>query len=148
MLFGDPANLLGNAIKFTSHGEVRLHVTLDRRRDNRLWLSASVQDTGPGLTDQEQKKLFEPFSQAKRGLEAHGGTGLGLAITRQYARLMGGDVTLSSIPGLKLGVSDRLELALYAIHNGLHVGTSTKRAPVGGEPESHRQEGNGETARI
>jgi PAS domain S-box-containing protein len=92
-------NLLGNAIKFTKRGQVKLHVTLDRRSANRLWLSACVEDTGSGISDEDQEKLFEPFSQAKRGPDTHEGTGLGLAISRQYARLMGGDLTVSSSPG-------------------------------------------------
>jgi CheY-like chemotaxis protein/nitrogen-specific signal transduction histidine kinase len=92
-------NLLGNAIKFTERGEIKLRVTLDQRSGNRLWLSAQVEDTGAGITDQEQEQLFEPFSQAKGGLNTQEGTGLGLAISRHYARLMGGDLTVLSSPG-------------------------------------------------
>jgi PAS domain S-box-containing protein len=96
-------NLLGNAIKFTRSGQVVLRVTLHetphRRNSNGLWLSARVEDTGSGITDEEQQRLFEPFIQTRRDAEAQKGTGLGLAITRKYARLMGGDVTLSSSPG-------------------------------------------------
>jgi len=94
-------NLLGNAIKFTQRGQITLHVTLDQRSAGRLWLSARVEDTGRGITDEEQGKLFEPFSQTKRGLNPEQeGTGLGLAISRKFARLMGGDVTFHSRPGL------------------------------------------------
>jgi PAS domain S-box-containing protein len=92
-------NLLGNAIKFTTHGQIKLHVTLYRRSANQLWLSAQIEDTGPGITNEEQGKLFQPFSQMKRGQKAQEGTGLGLAIGRSYARLMGGDITVTSIPG-------------------------------------------------
>lgn len=92
-------NLLGNAIKFTKSGQVKLHVTLGQRNANGLWMSARVVDTGPGITDDEQAKLFERFSQTKGGLNTSEGTGLGLAISRQYARLMGGDVTVASSPG-------------------------------------------------
>ena len=92
-------NLLGNAIKFTERGYIRLHVTLDQRRANRLWFSARVEDTGSCITDDEQKKLFQPFSQTKRGLSTQEGTGLGLAISRACARLMGGDLTVTSSPG-------------------------------------------------
>jgi PAS domain S-box-containing protein len=93
-------NLLGNAIKFTREGHVKLHVTLNWRSDDRLWLSAQVEDTGPGIADEEQGGLFEPFSQTGRALNTHEGTGLGLAITRKYARLMGGDVTFTSSAGV------------------------------------------------
>jgi PAS domain S-box-containing protein len=92
-------NLLGNAIKFTERGRVKLHVTLDQRSADQLWLLAVVEDTGAGMTDEEQQKLFEPFSQAKRAANTQEGTGLGLAISRKYARLMGGDISVTSNPG-------------------------------------------------
>jgi PAS domain S-box-containing protein len=92
-------NLLGNAIKFTTRGQIKLHITLQRRNANQLWFSARVEDTGPGVTEEQQGKLFQPFSQIKRGLKAQEGTGLGLAIGRSYARLMGGDITVTSTLG-------------------------------------------------
>ena len=92
-------NLLGNAIKFTTRGQIKLHITLQRRHANQLWLSARVQDTGSGMTEEQQGKLFQPFSQIKRGLKAQEGTGLGLAIGRGYARLMGGDISVASTLG-------------------------------------------------
>jgi CheY-like chemotaxis protein len=92
-------NLLGNAIKFTKRGHVKLHVTLDQKSAYRLWLSARVEDTGSGITEEQQRKLFEPFSQAKGSLNTQEGTGLGLAISRKYAQLMGGDLTVTSSPG-------------------------------------------------
>jgi CheY-like chemotaxis protein len=92
-------NLLGNAIKFTEHGQITLHVTVERKGAKQLWLSASVEDTGWGISDADKEKLFEPFSQAGRGVNTLEGTGLGLAICRKNARLMGGDVTVTSEPG-------------------------------------------------
>jgi len=92
-------NLLGNAIKFTQHGQIEMHVTVEARNRGQVWLAACVQDTGPGLTGEEQSKLFEPFTQTRRSLHSQEGTGLGLAISRKYARLMGGDITVSSKPG-------------------------------------------------
>jgi signal transduction histidine kinase/DNA-binding response OmpR family regulator len=92
-------NLLGNAIKFTARGHIVLNVTLEQRSSNRLWLSAEIKDTGPGISEEDQRKLFEPFSRAKLELNTQEGTGLGLAITRKYARLMGGDATVTSSPG-------------------------------------------------
>jgi PAS domain S-box-containing protein len=91
-------NLLGNAVKFTQRGYIQLHVTMDRRSGDQLWLSAHVEDSGPGISDEEQSKLFQPFSQTRHGLTSQGGTGLGLAISRKCARLMGGDITLASKP--------------------------------------------------
>jgi PAS domain S-box-containing protein len=92
-------NLLGNAIKFTERGRIKLHVTLDQRSADQLWLLAVVEDTGAGMTDEEQQTLFEPFSQAKGAANTQEGTGLGLAISRKYARLMGGDICVTSNPG-------------------------------------------------
>jgi hypothetical protein len=101
-------NLLGNAIKFTSRGQVKLHVTLQRKAAGQLWLSVQVQDTGPGISDEEQGKLFQPFNQMKLGQNAQEGTGLGLAIGRSYARLMGGDITVRS--SLRQGAIFRFEI--------------------------------------
>jgi len=91
-------NLLGNAVKFTQVGGIKLHVTLEQRNAD-LWLSARVEDTGSGITEEDQKKLFESFSQTRSGMDSLKGTGLGLAISRRYARLMGGDITVTTNPG-------------------------------------------------
>jgi PAS domain S-box-containing protein len=122
-------NLLGNAIKFTKRGQVRLHVTLDQRSTNRLWLSARVEDTGPGLTDEEQSKLFEPFRQTKGSLNTQEGTGLGLAISRKYARLMGGDITVTSSPGR--GSIFRLEIPIERGDAAVAVKAITPRRVIG-----------------
>jgi PAS domain S-box-containing protein len=111
-------NLLGNAIKFTRHGQIRMHVTL-RRKSDQLWMSAHVEDTGSGLTDDEQKKLFEPFTQTSRGVNSQEGTGLGLAISRKYARLMGGDITVSSQQGQ--GSTFRFEIPIEPGDAGVAV---------------------------
>jgi len=93
-------NLLGNAVKFTQLGQIRLHVTLEQRREDPLWLVARVEDTGSGITEEDQQKLFESFTQVRSDLDSLKGTGLGLAISRKYARLMGGDITIASKPGV------------------------------------------------
>jgi signal transduction histidine kinase len=91
-------NLLSNACKFTKDGEVALR---GRRVSNGgEWIELSVSDTGLGMTPEQQAKLFEEFSQADATTaQRFGGTGLGLAITRKLARMMGGDVTVTSEPG-------------------------------------------------
>jgi PAS domain S-box-containing protein len=91
-------NLLGNAVKFTEIGGIGLQVSLEKRNGD-LWMSARVEDTGPGITDEDQKRLFEPFSQIRTSQDSLKGTGLGLAISRKYARLMGGDITVRENPG-------------------------------------------------
>ena len=91
-------NLLSNACKFTEQGEVKLRAR--RVRDGRDWIEMAVADTGIGMTADQQAKLFEEFSQAEATTaQRFGGTGLGLAITRKLARMMGGDVTVTSEPG-------------------------------------------------
>jgi two-component system, NtrC family, sensor kinase len=91
-------NLLSNACKFTKSGEVALR---GRRVSNGGdFIELCVCDTGIGMTGEQQAKLFEEFSQAdKTTAQRFGGTGLGLAITRKLARMMGGDVTVTSEPG-------------------------------------------------
>ncbi len=121
-------NLLGNAIKFTERGQIKLHITLQRRA-NRLWLSAQVEDTGSGMTDEEQEKLFQPFSQTKGALNTSQGTGLGLAISREYARLMGGDLTVTSSPGT--GSIFRFEVPIERGDAGVITRRSAPRRVIG-----------------
>ncbi|MDD2883881.1 MAG: PAS domain S-box protein [Dechloromonas sp.] len=106
-LQGDPLrigqillNFLSNALKFTQDGEILLSAQLLERKEHTLHLQLSVSDTGPGLSAEEQVRLFEPFEQADSSTtRAHGGTGLGLAIARRLAGLMGGDTGVDSQPG-------------------------------------------------
>jgi signal transduction histidine kinase len=91
-------NLLSNACKFTKQGEVKLQAR--RVPNGRDWIELAVADTGIGMTPEQQSKLFEEFRQADATTsQRFGGTGLGLAITRKLARMMGGDVTVTSEPG-------------------------------------------------
>jgi adenylate cyclase len=88
-------NLLSNACKFTKQGDVTLRVR--RLANGQNWVELAVIDTGIGMTPEQLAKLFQEFSQADASTAKHyGGTGLGLAITRKLARLMGGDVTVTS----------------------------------------------------
>jgi adenylate cyclase len=91
-------NLLSNACKFTKQGEVALRA--QKLVHGRNWVEFAVADTGIGMTPEQQAKLFEEFTQADASTaQRFGGTGLGLAITRKLARMMGGDVTVTSEPG-------------------------------------------------
>ena len=91
-------NLLSNACKFTKQGEVKLKA--QRVVGKRAWIEVAVSDTGVGMTPVQLSKLFEEFTQADVSTaQRFGGTGLGLAISRKLARLMGGDVTVTSEPG-------------------------------------------------
>jgi signal transduction histidine kinase len=88
-------NLLSNACKFTKEGEVALRV---RKVADEVELA--VADTGIGMTAEQQAKLFQDFTQADSlTARRYGGTGLGLAISRKLARMMGGDLTVTSEPG-------------------------------------------------
>ncbi|MGA7149821.1 MAG: ATP-binding protein, partial [Pseudolabrys sp.] len=91
-------NLLSNACKFTKQGEITLRAR--RVLDGRDGVELAVVDTGIGITPEQQAKLFEEFTQADATTaQRFGGTGLGLAIARKLARMMGGDVTVTSEPG-------------------------------------------------
>jgi len=91
-------NLLSNACKFTKEGEVALRVR--KVADGREWVELAVADSGIGMTAEQQAKLFQDFSQADSlTARRYGGTGLGLALSRKLARMMGGDVTVTSEPG-------------------------------------------------
>jgi signal transduction histidine kinase len=91
-------NLLSNACKFTKEGEVALRVR--KVADARDWVELAVADSGIGMTAEQQAKLFQDFTQADSlTARRYGGTGLGLAISRKLARMMGGDVTVTSEPG-------------------------------------------------
>jgi PAS domain S-box-containing protein len=89
-------NLLSNACKFTEHGTIELRASVE---DEGRWLSLRVADTGIGMTPEQLERLFEAFSQADSSTSRrYGGTGLGLAISRRFCKMMGGDVTVESVP--------------------------------------------------
>ena len=94
------SNLVGNAIKFTQQGEIVLRATLSPAGHEGATLEISVQDSGAGISPEQQSLLFKPFVQLDNSTtRAHGGTGLGLSIVRSLARSMGGEVGLESKPG-------------------------------------------------
>ena len=93
-------NLVSNAFKFTDTGEVLLKVEPVERTSSDIFLRVSVRDTGIGIPEEQQARLFQSFTQADSSTtRKYGGTGLGLVISRRLARLMGGDLTFESIPG-------------------------------------------------
>ncbi|MBD2089795.1 PAS domain S-box protein [Microcoleus sp. FACHB-1515] len=87
-------NLLGNAVKFTDAGGVRLSVKSEEC--DRLTLQFEITDTGCGIAAEEQESLFQPFVQTTSGTRAREGTGLGLTISRQFIHLMGGEIKFTS----------------------------------------------------
>ncbi len=92
-------NLLSNAAKFTQAGKIVLEAER-QRMDSHEWIVFKVTDTGIGLSPEQIVKLFQDFTQADPSTtRKFGGTGLGLALTRRFCQMMGGDVTLQSVPG-------------------------------------------------
>ena len=93
-------NLIDNAVKFTDRGSVRLDATWERAGRGRVRLVFAVSDSGIGLSTDEIKRLFRPFSQANEKIaRRYGGAGLGLALVKRIATAMGGDLTVASEPG-------------------------------------------------
>jgi PAS domain S-box-containing protein len=92
-------NVLGNAVKFTEHGGVALRVRAERESATGPFMQVEIEDTGPGISSDDQDKLFRHFEQTKSGQQAGTGTGLGLAISQEFVRLMGGAITVSSQVG-------------------------------------------------
>ena len=91
-------NLLSNASKFTKQGRVGLDIAPDPAQPGMVLFAVS--DTGIGMTEAQQARLFQAFNQADNSTtRKYGGTGLGLVITRSFARMLGGDVTVRSVPG-------------------------------------------------
>ncbi len=93
-------NLLGNAVKFTPHGSVRLQVGLDSADATTGRVRFRVEDTGPGVPAEKLDRLFQRFSQVDNSTSRNfGGTGLGLAICKQLIELMGGEIGVESVEG-------------------------------------------------
>ncbi|MFZ4624219.1 MAG: ATP-binding protein [Rhodoferax sp.] len=88
-------NLLGNALKFTTQGQVLLRV-----RHAREMAVVEIEDTGPGLSKPEQERIFEPFARVQGSASAQPGAGLGLTIAKMLTDLMGGELSVSSTPGV------------------------------------------------
>jgi hypothetical protein len=107
-------NLLGNAVKFTTSGAITVGV-LQIEGVGGSHLVCTVQDTGPGIAPADQATIFEPFVQAAHTSAPGEGTGLGLPISRQFARLMGGDVTVVSAGAPGQGSLFRLEIPMHCV---------------------------------
>jgi PAS domain S-box-containing protein len=120
-------NVLGNAVKFTDQGGVGVRLRADRECATGALLRVEIEDTGPGISSDDQEKLFRHFEQTKTGQQAGTGTGLGLAISREFVLLMGGAITVHSQVGkgsifeIQLPLNEGEAQAIPAKDNSLHV---------------------------
>lgn len=122
-------NLLGNAIKFTPHGAVTLRTEIVEDSETAGRLAVEVEDTGVGIAESELGRLFKHFEQTESGRNVQSGTGLGLAISREYAQLLGGDITVTSELGV--GSSFRFEIPISFDANVKVVQRAARRKIVG-----------------
>ena len=128
-LLGDPrrltqvlSNLVGNAIKFTAAGDIRLEARVRRRTLANIELEIGVRDTGIGISGEELSRLFMAFSQADASMTRRfGGTGLGLVISRSLITMMGGTITVESTPG---------KGSTFTILLPLQLATRTGESPI------------------
>jgi two-component system, sensor histidine kinase and response regulator len=136
-------NLVGNAIKFTERGGVRVSVSAHRDRIGHCVLGIRVRDSGIGIDPVAQQRLFTPFMQADAGTtRRYGGTGLGLAISRRLAEMMGGRIDLSSTPGVGTELSIEIPFAV-AMESDAERAPRAEDAPANAlsGPTRHRDGG-------
>ncbi|MCF7986056.1 MAG: PAS domain S-box protein [Methylovulum sp.] len=121
-------NLLGNAIKFTEHGEVTFAIRLLALEHSQVRLSFSVKDSGIGMSSDDMSKLFQPFSQVDDSdSRRFGGTGLGLAISQNLVHLMGSEISVESELGQGSTFSFTLILGVASLDDSV---SDTSRQPV------------------
>jgi signal transduction histidine kinase len=141
-IIGDPVrlrqvltNLIGNAIKFTEHGDIQLTVGVHDRRTGQVRLHFSVTDTGIGIAPEKHATIFEEFSQADGSMTRRfGGTGLGLTISSTLVALMGGRLEVESNPGAGSRFHFKLDFAVAGEAQGRPAKTGTG---LPGMPESN-----------
>jgi signal transduction histidine kinase len=130
---GDPgrlsqilANIVNNAVKFTTLGEVRVHARAAHVSPEAMLLDVTVRDTGIGITPDVQQTLFQPFVQADTSTtRRYGGTGLGLAISRRLVEMMGGEIDVASEEGRGSAFRFTVRLALSPA-----AATTASRPPI------------------
>ncbi|MCT7972050.1 PAS domain S-box protein [Laspinema olomoucense] len=134
-------NILGNAIKFTQTGSITLRVhhgsgdceSLNQRDSCPCFLGFEVEDTGSGIAPEDMNLIFESFGQTEMGRKSGQGTGLGLPISRQFVRMMGGEIQVSSI----LGVGSNFTFAIQVepVHPSEVPQTQSKGSVIGLAPD-------------
>ena len=129
-------NLLGNAVKFTDQGSVRLSVRRLQSPAGEVRMRFEVQDTGVGMTAQQLSTIFHPFEQVGESQRRASGTGLGLTISRQLVRLMGSDIHVDSQPGK--GSQFWFVLSALVSQEETFPATAVEEAVVGYEGPPHK----------
>jgi len=130
-------NMLGNAVKFTQDGGVVLRVACREQTANAkkpVLLRIEIQDTGPGIAQEEMNALFDPFMQTTSGRQSQEGTGLGLPISRQFIELMGGEISVDSVVGQGTTFRVQLPVALADEDAVAALGVQPQRRVTGIEP--------------
>ncbi len=130
-LRGDPLrlgqvlnNLLGNALKFTTQGEITITIRRERSLDDSVWLCFAVHDTGIGIDEEQRQHLFQAFTQADSSTSRkYGGTGLGLAICKRLVELMGGELGVDSELGIGSTFHFRAPFRLQNRQRRLEIGS-------------------------
>ena len=122
-------NVLGNAVKYTEQGQVSLRV---KRRNGDI--EFEIADSGPGISKEDQQRIFQPFYQTEAGISKAEGTGLGLAISLQYAHLMGGQLQVQSQLGVGSVFTLRLPLPSSAVAQAPAEPRLQRRTLAGGQP--------------
>jgi len=133
---GDPTrllqvllNLLSNSVKFTNSGMIKVQSAIKDISERTVTMLFEVKDTGIGMTDEQIKRIFEPFAQAESGTtRKYGGTGLGLAITNNLVGMMGGKLSVLSTPGV--GSKFSFELTFDTIDVDDEAILEHKKAPI------------------
>ena len=146
-LVGDPLrlgqvliNLTNNAVKFTEHGEITVNIEILEESATGVHLRFGVRDTGPGMSIEQQQRLFQPFSQGDASTSRrYGGSGLGLAICHHLVRLMGGTIGVDSNLGKGSHFFFTAYFGLDPVNSAMHAGThdGSQRAEVAHDPMLH-----------
>lgn len=127
-------NLLSNAVKFTPTGGLSLRVSKTNALADasQVVLTFEIKDTGKGIAPEELSHLFKPFAQTHAGRQASEGTGLGLALSRKFAQLMGGDISVQSVPGE--GTTICVQVIVGVVADNDAISAPPPRRVIGLEP--------------
>ena len=131
-------NLIGNAIKFTNEGGVSVRIASRPHENGQVILRFEVEDSGPGMAQEELQVLFTPFSQTRTGIQSKGGTGLGLAISQEFVHLMEGEIGVKSEVGrgscfffeVPIAVAESAALGYEISPHGRVAGLEPGQAPA------------------